>query len=174
MQKLYKGIHRQLFACPKTNWWVCFEVQKQTSGMFWYTKNARALYEQFGKGSAGIIPESVILFNCIRCSHWKVFYMTGLVIQVFCREKIRSCSIPMQSWKPPTNNFTKKWDSSMMFFYPFGCNCRTALLKNFICLVISFSVYKLSSVTMVYTIKKLITKKVHYFLLFEAILFGWN
>ena len=130
MQKLYKGIHRQLFACPKTNWWVCFEVQKQTSGMFWYTKNARALYEQFGKGSAGIIPESVILFNCIRCSHWKVFYMTGLVIQVFCREKIRSCSIPMQSWKPPTNNFTKKMRFFNDVFLPFWLQLQNSTFEE--------------------------------------------
>lgn len=37
-------------------------------GMFWYAKNARALDQLYGKPISVTIPESLIPFKCIRCS----------------------------------------------------------------------------------------------------------
>ena len=93
LQELYKGIRRQYFAFPETNWWVQswslgislrnwnFRWKITNGRTFWCQMNARALDQLFGKQSSHTIPESLISFKYIGSSHGEVFHKTGFAPQ---------------------------------------------------------------------------------------------
>ena len=60
------------------------------TGTFWCGQNSRAFDQLFGKWSSHTIPESLIPFKYIKNCHWKVFFKTGSVPQVFCRKKTQT------------------------------------------------------------------------------------